>query len=169
MSNLRLLCYYTLGLGITDEGTLRILFIVFNLELRDHKFMMMVAKDGRDLSKIPVNFRSYEICLAAVEQNASALSSVPDAILDYRLCIITIKKNGLMIYAVPDKFCTYDLKLEAVKQNPFALRQIELGLNNLCPDRQYTLCLEATRHGKYWLQWVPKKFHKDIKKELNIK
>jgi hypothetical protein len=169
MSNFRLLCYYTLGLGITDEGALRILFIVFNPELRDHKFMMMVTKDGRDLSKIPVNFRSYEICLTAIKQNTSALSSVPNEILDYQLCIITIKKNGLMIYNVPDKFCTYDLKFEAVKQNPFALRQIELSLNNLRPDKQYALCLEAARHGKYWLQWVPKKFHKDIKKELNIK
>ena len=168
MSNLWLICYYTLGLGIIDRGTLKVLFMVCNPDLRHHEFVSMVTIDGRELSKIPVKFRSYEICLLAVKQNSGALCSVPNTILDCHLCVLAIKRNGMLISDIPNKFCTYELKLEAVKQNPSALRQLDLSLNVLSLDKQYALCLETARHSKYWLRLIPKKFHKNIQKELNI-
>lgn len=103
-----------------------------------------VKKDWNVLKNIPAPLQSYDICLAALNRNASAIKYIKNP--DDRLCYAAVSKDGCTIQYISNQ--TPELCLTAVKQNPAALQFIKKE------NQRTDACLEALSKGKQYLTYV---------------
>ena len=112
---------------------------------------LAAIQDGLDLKEIPDDFRTEEICLAAVQEEGNELEFVPDKLKTEEICFEAVKKRSMALEFVPDKLKTEEICLEAVQKNAFALQYI--------PDKLKTMkiCLAAVQQNGRALFHVPDK------------
>lgn len=120
----------------------------------------------------------YTLMLRAVQENGECLILVPLRFRTYELCLAAVQAPGIeMMLYVPDEHKTYELCLAAVKNDPFALRDVPLEHRTLelCTAslqsqggsslqhvpihfRTYDFCVEAVKQHSSALQYVPEEF-----------
>ena len=89
-----------------------------------------------NLSKIPIDQRSYSMCIKAVAQNKMNIRSVPYKFKTKEL-ISNIKNfNGIMKF-LPYELKTYEICLNAMKRNRFDFKYVPRKYKTL------DLCLES--------------------------
>lgn len=99
------------------------------------------------LKSIDEQYRTHEICFAAVQQSGVALFDVPGIFKTYTMCMEAVKEYGCALQCVPDNHKTYELCKTAIQQNGIALRHSPLKLYELCK-------IAVTRSGTA-LEFVP--------------
>ena len=77
------------------------------------KHLRDVSKNGWLIKKVPDEYKTRGLYLAAVSNNGYVLFLIPNKHKDYNLCLKAVKQNGLAIIYVPDKFHTDELKCTA--------------------------------------------------------
>jgi hypothetical protein len=78
-----------------------------------------VDRCGYSLQRVPIKYKTYEICLEAIKSNGSALRFVPEEHKKYELCLEAMKNRGYYLYCVPEEHRTYELCMIAVKCNNY--------------------------------------------------
>ena len=73
------------------------------------ELLEMVQKDGTMLKYIDPYYRTKEMSIEAVKQNADALWFVRKDVLNYDICLEAVKKDGLALSIIPDEHKTYNL------------------------------------------------------------
>lgn len=76
------------------------------------------------LSAVPKKFRTYELCMYAIERNARALESVPREIIDYAMAEKAISIDGYSLLYVPKHLQRCELCRLAVETNGEAFLHI---------------------------------------------
>ena|GEM_PF-1303318 len=109
-----------------------------------------VRKDGFALGHIPEEFITEELCLELLRHFPYALGDIPEKFITEELCLSVVKRYPYALGAMPEKFMTEELCLSAVKRYPYALGDI--------PEKFMTaeVCLEAVKRNHYRLEDVPK-------------
>jgi hypothetical protein len=57
-------------------------------------YMEKVKGNGMALRHVPMELRTYELCLAAVEQDGEALEFVPEALITAEVCLAAVERDG---------------------------------------------------------------------------
>ncbi len=78
-----------------------------------------VNQNGDDIYFVPHKYLKPELCLAAINQNASAIQSMPQT---EELCMAAVKKDGMVLGYLDDLDKTPEICREAVKQNREAIQ-----------------------------------------------
>ncbi len=107
-----------------------------------------VKSDGNNLEHVPNEFKSNEVCLAAVQQNGYAIDFVPKDILTEPICLAAIRQNGYSIDYILDDIKTVNMYLSAV-QHGYALEYIPED------KKTYDICLAAVQANGLSLRSVP--------------
>lgn len=119
--------------------------------------MAAVMQQGDALVYVPEQHKSNDLCLAAMKQNNLALRFVPEKVIDEvinkEMCMEIVEQNGYGIYVIPQKFVTYEMCLTAIRQDPGAICNIPLE------HKSYELCLEVVVQNGYQLKFIPHKFY----------
>ena len=125
-----------------------------NLQMNDNMnqqliYYKKIMNHTIKLYGIPDNFRSKEICLAAVTQDRWALRFVPENLINEEICLASVKKNGCALEDVPETLRTEEICIAAVKQNGFALGDVPENL------KTEEICLAAVKQHRFALEYVP--------------
>lgn len=130
------------------------------------KWLEEIRRNGRNLRRVPAEFKTAELCLATVKHNGIALEHVPEKYKTRELCLIAIRQRGKALQFLPDEFVTKDGLLEsefvitAVKSDWRILENIPYEY------RTYEVC-KAAMNGSFWARaLVPKEF-KELEKLLS--
>jgi hypothetical protein len=102
------------------------------------------------LKRIPDKYKTLELCLATVRQDAFALESVPDELRSAEICLAAVQQEGSMLRETPEKEKIASLCLTAVKKDGCALHYVPAYL------KTPTLCKIAVRQEGAALEYVPK-------------
>lgn len=147
------------------------------------QWMARVKVHGRALENAPKLYRTAELCLTAVRQNAHALCAVPAELRTAEMCEIAVKRHGTLLNDVPASLKTPEICLTAVKQQGWALefvpkekRTLELCLQAVAQEgcalkfvpkslRTPEICLAAVQQDRWALQLVPKFLERAIRAE----
>ena len=127
------------------------LVMVNNLE----EALAVAQKSGRGfgLGYVPEEFKTPEVCLAAVQNDGEALEYVPEELKTPELCLIAVQKYRQALRHVPEKLKTAELCLLAV--------QSDVGGPGIAyvPEALQTeeLCLLAIRNDCLAFQDIPEK------------
>jgi hypothetical protein len=140
----------------------------------------IIKKDGKKIRNLPDKYRSYELCLLAVQQNPYALDYVNQTeelcklavrqdgkALQYvknqteDICKLAVQQDGIALYYA--KLKTEEICQLAVKQNGNALQYVPLNIIN-----QY-ICKLAVQQDGYALQYVKEKFQTEEICQLAVK
>ena len=70
------------------------------------ELLEMVQKDGTMLKYIDPYYRTKEMSIEAVKQNADALWFVRKDVLNYDICLEAVKKDGMALSIIPDEHKT---------------------------------------------------------------
>lgn len=90
------------------------------------------------LSFVPINYRTADICLAAIEDDAENMLYVPNELLEKEDFLVSAaQRNGYIVGTLVDDKLTPRICNEAVKQNPCALEFIPIHM------RTKELCMTA--------------------------
>ena len=110
-----------------------------------------VQKNGMALLQVPIEFRTQELCAAALHANRLALPFqwVPEKYRTAELCTVAVKKNGNMLKCVLAALQTTELCNAAVEQTGWALKYVPKGLSTA------ELCAAAVKQRSGALQYVP--------------
>jgi hypothetical protein len=130
-----------------------------------------------DLYRLPVQARTYRVCLTAVQLDGENINFVPREILDKAICAAAVAKTGRSLSRVPMHFRTPEICEIAVRQDGGALLAVPKPQRNLAlcelalptagwalgliPEELRTaeMCEAAVeRDGAFGLKHVPKKF-----------
>ena len=76
-----------------------------------------VRENGYLLCKVPKEFLTSELCLAAVKSSGVALRFVPEEIRTVEICLAAIKKCGWGLESTPEEIKTPELCLAAVTRS----------------------------------------------------
>jgi Domain of unknown function (DUF4116) len=136
----------------------------------------MIKQNGRVLQLVPEDYRTYELCLMAVQQYGRALQFVPldlkskciDALQEEssfaskssscgdeetpKLCRIAVEQDGMALIHVPEEHITLELYNIAIQQNGWTLQFV--------PEKYKTLelCNIAIRRDGRALQFTPEEY-----------
>lgn len=138
-------------------------------QFKDKNMYFIEYSKSGELDSIPDKFKTYDLCLDAVNEHAYNLGAVPDQLKDQKICMLAFEKERRALRYIPDKFKTYDICMKAVEDDGWTIEYI--------PDKlkTYDICLEALKNvGDEWQKIylkneVPKQFKDKIRQELNIK
>lgn len=75
------------------------------------------------LQQVPIDSRTYELCLYAVQQNGMEIQFVPQEHRTNELCSVAVSGDGMTIEYVPP-YLKQDFCSLAVKQNGMALARV---------------------------------------------
>ena len=104
----------------------------------------MAKKDGKNLSYVPEELKTKELCRLAVENNAIALSNVAEEFKTGVLCHIAAENIGYVLDDVPEELKTTDLCHMIVKKNEDALKYVP---KNLKKAELYAIAYSDDRTG----------------------
>ena len=77
---------------------------------------LALLKDGKlALDKIPLEFRTAQVCMEAVGSTGFMLEYVPAELKTAELCFAAVKSMGYALEHVPAELKTYDMCLATVK------------------------------------------------------
>ena len=129
------------------------------------KFNLSYVKASSSIFyRIPVEHRTYKICLAAIEQDPNLMSYVPLEHKTYELCSLAIENCDIknfkspMAY-IPENIKTYIFCLRSVMKDPGSLEFIPKDIID------YRICKEAVSLGGEMIFHVPEEFQTE---ELNL-
>ncbi len=134
-----------------------------------------VKKDGWNLTEVPDEYITYEMCLTAIENGAS-LEDVPEVFRTYELCWKAIDTYYNIFQYIPHEHRTRELCMHAFMTQPSVIDDMPLGFVNLkmcmyaikkgtrlfhVPPiyRTYGVCLEAVKRDHFDFSWVPLELH----------
>jgi hypothetical protein len=133
----------------------------------------IVSNDANTLFTVPLNYRTFDICMAAVKRDGLAYRSVPPILRTAKLRLTAVQQNmvvleeltfretkevmallfvefaGSFIQHVPEYLHTPEICLEAVKNDGYALEHIRSDLRTL------EICLAAVKTNGRVLEYVP--------------
>jgi hypothetical protein len=70
---------------------------------KDKEYYRQAVKRGElGLWKVPMEYQTEAVCLAAVERNGKALQYVPWTLRTETVCMEAVKQNGAALYFVPE-------------------------------------------------------------------
>ena len=87
-------------------------------------YLEKVSKVGWSLSLVPHEFRTPELCLAAVKKDSYNLLHVPEKHITSELYLAVFKKRGYPLALVPHKYRTPEMCLMAVKKYVMDIRYV---------------------------------------------
>ena len=67
------------------------------------EWLNKVSNNGCVFKYVPDEFKTSELCLAAVSSDGYALRSVPDELINRELCLAAVSNNGYALRYVPDE------------------------------------------------------------------
>lgn len=76
--------------------------------------LLAVQTDGHKLPYVPIEHRTYELCLLAIRSTGSVLIHVPDEHKTYELCLLAVQSTGRALEYVPIEHKTYELCMQAI-------------------------------------------------------
>lgn len=137
-----------------------------------------VDKKGHIIKDIPLEFRTEELCMLALEKDPDNIEYIPEEYLNEEVCLETVKKRGDVLACIPEQFMNYDICLAAMAYANPPLKDVPEKLidKKMClvalehnkdfsvleeiPERllDYELCLAAVKRKGYELNKVPDKF-----------
>jgi hypothetical protein len=121
-----------------------------NNKLIKDKYLNSIINGEMNLSDVPENKRTKEICEIAVSDDGEALQYVPKHLIDYTLCEKAIFQTGFAIQFVPNTLENYySLCEKAIIQNGTFL----VYISNRFKD--YSLCEKAVSNNGIALRFVP--------------
>jgi hypothetical protein len=93
------------------------------------------------LGDIPVNLRTYQVCLAAVQADSGSFKYVPEEHITYELCLAATKQHSFGLDEIPKDYFTEELCLALVEHSAVDFKII--------PKDKLTerVCLLAISHG----------------------
>jgi hypothetical protein len=95
---------------------------------------IMVKKNGINLKKVPITFRTDDICWLAINENYNAFEFVPFAKRTYKMCEYVVRKNGELIRFVPSEHRTWNLCYIASIQNKKAIKYMSYTMSSIVKD-----------------------------------
>ncbi len=123
---------------------------------------------GRHLQNFKKENITYAMCLAAVEDDASAVFFVPEALRTKELYVLALKKDIGLVASLPAKYLTKTMCKEAVKRDGMKLSSVPIEW------RTESLCLDAVCQDQRAFAYVPHQlltplfFIKAIKKSNDV-
>lgn len=77
----------------------------------------LVSTDGRFLNDVPILYRTYDMCFAAVKSYSRAIYATPRYVLNEQICLEAVSKDAFSIILIPAEFHTIDVCTTAIEQN----------------------------------------------------
>lgn len=105
---------------------------------------------GRHLQNFKHEYRTYNVCLAAVTKDGSAIEFVPIEFLTKEMYAVACKSYGMALKQVPEKYKSATMFKDAVCSNGLALQYV--------PEAKRTaqLCRLAVKNNHLAFAYVPK-------------
>lgn len=84
-----------------------------------------VKKDSFAIQKVPKQFWTLEVLLAAVEHSGSALRYIDPSYHTHEICLAAVQNYGRALKYVKSELQTPEICMAAIKQSIFALKYVE--------------------------------------------
>jgi hypothetical protein len=141
--------------AMLDDG--RMLYRV-PLHFRTRELCELAVKQkGGALEDTPTEFHTKEMCEYAVQQNGRALETVPTALRTKEMCELAVQQSGYALVAVPMELLTKEMCELAVRKNGHSLQSVPMGL------RTKELCKLAVESRSVAFDHVPEPFKEELK------
>jgi hypothetical protein len=129
-------------------------------ESRTYEMCLIAMKALGDLSFVPVNLMTPELCQIAVMKHGSNLNKIPPKLITYELCLEAVKRDGYTLHSVPYEMRLQfpELSMEAVKTDGYALQGVPKVFFEQNKEFAQQLCLEAVKQNGNALEVVPDEF-----------
>ena len=148
-----------------------------NISLESQRIEHIKKVGGLSLKKYSENDITFDMCVAALEDDVRAFDYIPQKYLCERIYKIACQKKGSILAKTPDEFKTEDVCWCAVESEPHSilfvpkkLQTRELWLNAVCGDPvilesvppklidQSLFSIAINNEGLAWFQLVPKEY-----------
>ena len=114
-----------------------------------NKYLELVSKHGIQLKIVPDEYKTEEVCLAAVRQFGLALAYVPDKLKTRDLCRTAVIQEGTSLKFVPQRFVDLNMCYMAVSENGMALYYVPERL------KEVSVCQRAVEQDRNAIEFVP--------------
>lgn len=87
------------------------------------KCLLAAGQDGLLLQHVPMQHRTFDVCIIAVRQNWRALKYTPEALMfhnDYEICLAAFEQNTRAIHYLPEVVRTDALFIKLLDFDPHA-------------------------------------------------
>lgn len=122
---------------------------------------LAAVQNGGKFYDVPESFRTYELCVLAIQKNSGAISYVPPHLQTDELFLMAVEKHGYSLKYIPEHLKTYDLCWQCVEKDPLALCGVPENL------KTFELCFLAVKYGHPWIMgFVPAQFKDKIQYQL---
>ncbi len=113
------------------------------------EWLALAGRNGMYLHYVPEDFKTAEMCLAAVRSEGEALKYAPTGLKTAELCLEAVKSNAAALQYTPSDLKTGALYLAAVEADADALHNVPQG------QRTAQMCLAAVQRNGGLLRYVP--------------
>ena len=116
----------------------------------DYKFLLKFVREGRiPLREVPMDFRSKELCEAALNVDSDSIYFIPKNLCDENMCLHAVKNSPAVIAHMDSSLITSKVAIAAVKKVGKLLFAV--------PEDKRTrkVCLEAVANDGWALSHVP--------------
>jgi hypothetical protein len=146
------------------------------------EYYPMVKECGLKLREVPIQHRSYALCLAAMKQNPAALEHapkeyilgalradgarmqlLPESCLDEEICVTAVQDNWTLLGDIPEGHRTKSVCLAAVRESGLALEDVPMQL------RTEELCAAAFQQTPMALKDIPSELVTDAMRLTAVK
>lgn len=73
-------------------------------ELNHARYLESVKKNGLALEHVPIECRTFDLCLEAVKRHGDALEFVPEPLKTKKLCLAAVKSFWWAVKHAPEEF-----------------------------------------------------------------
>jgi len=122
-----------------------------------------VTRDGGRLKYVPMKYRDYQLCKAAVQHNMHAMRFVPKDLLGREILerianlkmktyddwLADVTRDSVWLQGVPEQLIDHNMCLAAVAQDGWSLQHVPPQL------RDYPTCRAAVQHTMHAIRFVP--------------
>ena len=84
---------------------------------KQHRILYFIKHSNKYLAKIPIEYRTYNVCCEFVKYHPFNLSCVPDHLKDKNICHMAISHDYNAFKYVPNEMKTKEMCEEVVKKN----------------------------------------------------
>lgn len=93
-------------------------------------YLKMVQTDGSKLGKVPLKYRTSEICWTAVQRDGMSLQFVPKNLTTPELYLAAVQENGLALGFIPMHERSYKLSVAAVQRDGISRAYVPVRFHN---------------------------------------